>query len=237
MGTNERGGSPGFVRLLKNDAGGVILVYPEYSGNRLYQTLGNLKTDPRAGLCFPDLENGDILYLTCTTEIAIGKTAAAILPRSNVVVIAKIIKARFVSQGLGFRGRPGEPSPYNPPVRYLASERRQANAQAQTDKFIYAKLVRKDILTPHIARLRFSITDPEAAGRWNPGQYVALAFEDELSQGYSHVRELHSRLSRVFLDLPFTFGMAHKTYHSRRQALEPNASKSRRLTDFEIDAR
>lgn len=37
--------------------------------------------------------------------------------------------------------------------------------------------------------LRFSISDPETAERWNPGQYVALAFEDELSAGYSHMRD------------------------------------------------
>ena len=46
MGTNHRGGSPGFVRVASNKPGpgGCTLVYPEFSGNRLYQTLGNLYT-------------------------------------------------------------------------------------------------------------------------------------------------------------------------------------------------
>lgn len=189
MGTNYRGGSPGFVRVLTNDASGTVLVYPEFSGNRLYQTLGNLKTNPRAGLVFPDLDNGDVLYVTCTTEIIIGKAAAAFLPRSNLAVKAKVSKAYFVRQGLNFRGRPGEPSPYNPPVRYLTSEHKQADVQAGSNKIAYAKMVRKDLLTPSIARIRFSISDPEAAGRWSSGQYVALAFEDELSAGYSHMRD------------------------------------------------
>lgn len=35
LGTNHRGGPPGFVRVAKNDAGGTVLVYPELSGNRL----------------------------------------------------------------------------------------------------------------------------------------------------------------------------------------------------------
>lgn len=190
MGTNYRGGSPGFVRLLTNDTScGTTLVYPEFSGNRLYQTLGNLKTNPLAGIIFPDFDSGDALYVTCTTEILVGKSAATLLPRSNLAVKAKVIKARFVRQGLGFRGRPGEPSPYNPPVRYLRGEHKQADAQANDDKIVYAKLLNKDLLTPSIARLRFSITDPEAAGRWSPGQYVALAFEDELSSGYSHMND------------------------------------------------
>lgn len=189
MGTNERGGSPGFVRLLRNDALETTLVFPEFSGNRLYQTLGNLKTNPLTGLLFPDFDTGDVLYATCTTEIVVGKAAAALLPRSNLAVKAKIIKARFVRQGLAFRGTSGEQSPYNPPVRYLSSEHRQADAQAIKDRVVYANLLQKDILTPTIARLRFGVTDPEAAGRWDPGQYVALAFEDELGAGYSHMRD------------------------------------------------
>ena len=189
MGTNDRGGSPGFVRLLRNDALETTLVFPEFSGNRLYQTLGNLKTNPLAGLLFPDFDTGDVLYATCTTEVVVGKAAAALLPRSNLVVKAKLIKARFVRQGLAFRGTPGEQSPYNPPVRYLSSEHRQADVQVGKDQVVYANLLQKDILTPTIARLRFSVTDPKAAGRWDPGQYVALAFEDELSAGYSHMRD------------------------------------------------
>ena len=190
MSTNHRGGPPGFVRILfDHDSATSMVVWPEYSGNRFYQTLGNLQTTPRAGLVFPDFDTGDVLYLTCTTDIIIGKEAAALLPRSNLLVRAKIDAARFVRQGLAFRGRHGERSPYNPPVRFLASESNRYDAQASSDNMVYAKLIKKDVLTPTIARLRFSVSDPEAAGRWNPGQYVALAFEDELSAGYSHMRD------------------------------------------------
>lgn len=189
MSTNYRGGSPGFVRILANDLSGTTLVYPEFSGNRFYQTLGNLRTTPLAGIVFPDLDNGDVLYVTCITEIVVGKAAAALIARSNLAVKAKIVKAHFVRHSLPFRGRHGEPSPYNPPIRYLTSEGMQADAQANDDRTVYAKVLRKDILTPSIARFRFSISDPKAAGRWKPGQCVALAFEDELSAGYSHMRD------------------------------------------------
>lgn len=50
LGTNHRGGAPGFVRLLSNDDHSTEVVWAEYSGNRLYQTLGNLITTPAAGL-------------------------------------------------------------------------------------------------------------------------------------------------------------------------------------------
>ena len=189
MGTNHRGGSPGFVRVAKNDASGTVLVYPEYSGNRLYQTLGNLYTSPRAGLVFPDFDSGDALYLTTSTEVILGKDASAVLPRSNLVVKLHVSAARFVKNSLSFRANNLERSPYNPPVRYLPAEKALPDAQTSNSKAIYAKLLARDRLTPTIARFRFSISDPETSGRWTPGQYVALAFEDELSVGYSHMRD------------------------------------------------
>lgn len=188
LGTNHRGGPPGFVRVARNDTS-TVLVYPEFSGNRLYQTLGNLYTTPRAGLIFPDFDSGDALYVTTTTEILLGKEAATLLPRSNLVVKMHVSAARFVKNGLDFRGDHLERSPYNPPVRYLPAEKALPDAQTNNSKAVYAKIVARDRLTPTIARLRFSISDPEASGRWAPGQYVALAFEDELSVGYSHMRE------------------------------------------------
>ena len=189
MGTNHRGGTRGFVRVAKNDASGTVLVYPELSGNRLYQTLGNLYTTPRAGIIFPDFETGDALYLTTTTEIVLGKDAAAVLPRSNLVVKLHVSAARFVKNILSFRGDSLEASPYNPPVRYLPAEKALPDAQTRNSKSIYAKLLARDQLTTKIARFRFGISDLEASGSWRPGQYVALAFEDQLSRGYSHMRD------------------------------------------------
>ncbi|MCJ1430781.1 hypothetical protein MMC27_000131 [Xylographa pallens] len=189
MSTNYRGGSPGFVRVMSNSGDGVTLVYPEYSGNRFYQTLGNLQVSPKAGLVFPNFENGDVLYMTATTVILAGKDAAAIIPRSNLVVKILVQEARFIESGLSFRGMPGDRSPYNPAVRYLAAERGAAIPQGKGMYTVNAKLLKREALTPTIARFRFGISDPIAAGRWTVGQYVALSFENELSMGYSHMRD------------------------------------------------
>lgn len=189
MGTNHRGGPPGFVRIVKNDVSGTALAYPEYSGNRLYQTLGNLQTTPKAGLVFPDFGSGDVLYVTGTTEIVVGREAAALLPRSNPAVQLNIVAARYVLKGLSFRGALGEFSPYNPAVRFLESERALPDLQATDRDVSFAKLVKKDLLTPTIARFRFNMSGGKVTGQRKPGQYVALAFEDELGAGYSHMRE------------------------------------------------
>lgn len=194
MGTNYRGGPPGFVRVLVNDGSSTSLVFPEYSGNRLYQTLGNLQMTPKAGLVFPDFETQDVLYVTGTTEILIGEAAGNLLPRSNLVVKLSLTAARFVQRGLAFRGIPDEFSPYNPPVRFLPTEDNALHTEpAATNTTGYAQLVKIDTITPTIIRVRFKVSQPKAAAKWNPGQYVALSFEAELSAGYSHMRDSDPR--------------------------------------------
>ena len=76
----NRGGSLGLAHVAKNDASEAVLVYSELSGYRLYQALGNLYATPRVGLVFPNVDNGDFLYLTTTTKIVFGKDTAAVFP-------------------------------------------------------------------------------------------------------------------------------------------------------------
>lgn len=189
MDTNIRGGPPGFIRVLSNGTDGAVIVWPEYSGNRLYQTLGNLQTTPLAGLVVPDFDTGNVLYATGRTEIVIGELAATLMPGSNLAVKITLSAATFVQNGLAFRGDLGERSPYNPKVRYLSTEKAAAVPGVKDERRSFAKLIKKEILTPTIARLRFRISDTVAAINWKPGQFVTLSFAEELDEGYSHMRD------------------------------------------------
>ena len=62
---SHRGGPPGFVSV--DDAG--TLSWPDYAGNFLFNTLGNLVVDPRAGLLFVDFATGALLHLTGRAEV------------------------------------------------------------------------------------------------------------------------------------------------------------------------
>lgn len=61
---SHRGGPPGFVRI-----DGDVLTIPDYRGNRYFNTLGNLVSDPRAALMFVDFAHGDLLHLQGRAEI------------------------------------------------------------------------------------------------------------------------------------------------------------------------
>lgn len=56
---SHRGGQPGFLR-----AQGGALVVPDYPGNSMFCTLGNLAHDPRAGLVLIDFAGGRQLHLS-----------------------------------------------------------------------------------------------------------------------------------------------------------------------------
>jgi ferredoxin-NADP reductase len=190
MDTNNRGGAPGFVRILGNSIDeGVALVYPEYSGNRLLQTLGNLRSDPAIGITFPDFETGDVLYLTGRAVILIGPDAASVMPHAKVAVRIDIDAARLVQDGLFFRGRLLDPSPYNPPVRRLAREGAERNATMPDGRPVSvarASVIRRDRITPTLSRYAFRLSAPAS---WDAGQHVTMDFSADLDQGWSHMRD------------------------------------------------
>ncbi|KAF4963353.1 hypothetical protein FSARC_8640 [Fusarium sarcochroum] len=183
MDTNIRGGLPGFVRVMKNEAAQVVLIYLEYSGNRLYQSLGNLYVNPLMGIVVPNYDTGDALYLTGTTSILIGDQASSIIARTNLAIKIDVTDARFVKAGLPFRGRFIDYSPYSPPVRHLVSE--QSLDVAPSSSNLTATLVNREYLSPNIARFTFDLSSPRSV--WTPGQHITFDVYDHLYAGYKHM--------------------------------------------------
>ncbi|GJL73361.1 MAG: hypothetical protein NMNS01_25600 [Nitrosomonas sp.] len=62
---SHRGGKPGFVRIEDDQT----FIFPDFSGNNHFNTVGNIMMNPLAGLLFIDFKSGDLLYLTCTAKI------------------------------------------------------------------------------------------------------------------------------------------------------------------------
>lgn len=57
---SHRGGPRGFVEL----RGPRTLRIPDYNGNSMFNTFGNLELDPHIGLCIPDFEGGRLLHVS-----------------------------------------------------------------------------------------------------------------------------------------------------------------------------
>jgi predicted pyridoxine 5'-phosphate oxidase superfamily flavin-nucleotide-binding protein len=107
---SHRGGLPGFVRMQGEDT----VAFPDYVGNGMFQTLGNLLVDGRAGLLFPDFERGRTLQLTGRASVEFEPKGARRQPGAERMVNLRI--ERWVEQ-VGVRrlvSRLVERSPYNP---------------------------------------------------------------------------------------------------------------------------
>ncbi|NVK17254.1 MAG: pyridoxamine 5'-phosphate oxidase family protein [Methylocystaceae bacterium] len=62
---SHRGGERGFVKVIDEH----WLSFADYPGNRFFNTLGNIHTDPRIGLLFLDFDNHRTLHIKATAEI------------------------------------------------------------------------------------------------------------------------------------------------------------------------
>ncbi|MET7418685.1 pyridoxamine 5'-phosphate oxidase family protein [Dactylosporangium sp. NPDC005555] len=63
---SHRGGPPGFLR---SDGDGGELWWPDYPGNNMFNSLGNLAADPAAALLVPDFTTGRTLHLSGTATV------------------------------------------------------------------------------------------------------------------------------------------------------------------------
>ena len=77
-----KGGDPGFVRVVDERT----LAFPNYDGNGMYLTMGNLLANPHVGLLFLDFEGRRRLRLEGTASIADDDPLAAEDPEAQFVV-------------------------------------------------------------------------------------------------------------------------------------------------------
>lgn len=108
---SHRGGPPGFVRL---GADGRLWL-PDYSGNFMFNTLGNLLLEPRCALLWIDFASGDLLHLEARAELVWPEDYAEPAPPGAERMLAlspgrwRLRRARLP---LAFGA--AEPSPYLP---------------------------------------------------------------------------------------------------------------------------
>ncbi|HVY29950.1 MAG TPA: pyridoxamine 5'-phosphate oxidase family protein [Polyangiaceae bacterium] len=65
---SHRGGRPGFIRV-EQDSSGSTLVLPDFSGNNMFNSFGNLEVNPRAGLLALDFRCGAVLSLSGVANV------------------------------------------------------------------------------------------------------------------------------------------------------------------------
>ncbi|MFX4222671.1 MAG: pyridoxamine 5'-phosphate oxidase family protein [Thalassobaculum sp.] len=128
---SHRGGRPGFVKVTDDGA----LLWPDFSGNNFFNTLGNLAVDPRAGLLFADLQTGDLLHLTGMAEVIWEGPELETFRGAERLVRFKpdlVVRRQAV---LPIRFEPAEPSPALVATGTWAEAERTRGALAARDTY------------------------------------------------------------------------------------------------------
>jgi predicted pyridoxine 5'-phosphate oxidase superfamily flavin-nucleotide-binding protein len=110
---SHRGGLPGFLQV-SDDPHGTVLTMPDFAGNNLFNTLGNLSLHPRAGLLFVDFDSGDLLGLTTATEIVWDGPAVEAFAGAQRLLRFRIAHGWYAAQVLPLRWSAPEYSPHLP---------------------------------------------------------------------------------------------------------------------------
>ncbi|MFD1828375.1 pyridoxamine 5'-phosphate oxidase family protein [Streptomyces desertarenae] len=111
---SHRGGNPGFLQVLSPTR----LRWPDYTGNAMFLTLGNLLVNPRAGLVVPDYATGTTLHLTGTAQTVwdAGETEGAALAGTGRLVEFTVTGVAELPGTLPAGWSPPAASRFNPPV-------------------------------------------------------------------------------------------------------------------------
>jgi predicted pyridoxine 5'-phosphate oxidase superfamily flavin-nucleotide-binding protein len=115
---SHRGGNPGFVQVL----GPRRLVWPDYVGNSMYMTLGNLELAPACGLLFLDWEHGHTLQLTGQAHIDWDPAHAAAFPGAQRLIEFTADRVVHIEHASPLRWTFGDYFRHNPPTTTRALE-------------------------------------------------------------------------------------------------------------------
>jgi ferredoxin-NADP reductase/predicted pyridoxine 5'-phosphate oxidase superfamily flavin-nucleotide-binding protein len=165
---SHRGGAPGFVRI--DDAN--TLTTPDYSGNRFFNTIGNLIHDPRAGLLFIDFATGDLLYLAVRAEVVWDGAELAAFEGAERLVRFHIGEVRRTRGALPFRWSDVEFAPQF--ATRPASAVRQTAGSARASSWQKLKVARVVEETPSIRSFYFEAIDGAPLPPFKPGQFLPI---------------------------------------------------------------
>ena len=144
MDASHRGGEPGFLEALDDRR----LRFPDFAGNRHFNTIGNLELDPRIGLALLELATGSLLQLTGRARIDWHPSAAT--PEAEREVTIEIEEVVELPGAL--------------PLRWD-----EASGSART-----LRLLEKTRESADIVSFRFGARDGEPLPPFEAGQHLPL---------------------------------------------------------------
>ena len=177
---SHRGGRPGFVIVAHES----LLLFPDYPGNCMFNTLGNIQVNPRCGLLFVDFDTGDILQLTGEAETLWQPEHTCRFPGAERVLSFEVDETLHIEGALPLSWRfqdyspvfekferveAGEPAPEpSPPMRLKSLNLSLPKEVAHEGKTVTSGIFKQPV-EDRVMLLRLNLEGDGQADLWGHG--------------------------------------------------------------------
>jgi predicted pyridoxine 5'-phosphate oxidase superfamily flavin-nucleotide-binding protein len=106
----HRGGNPGFVRVLDESH----LEFPDYCGNNMFNTLGNILMNSSVGLLFVNFDQGSTIQLSGSASVQWNGKGLQSFAGAQRLIHFKVERVVETANATLLRWRLLDYSPFNP---------------------------------------------------------------------------------------------------------------------------
>jgi len=167
---SHRGGKPGFVRIEDKRT----FVFPDFSGNNHFNTVGNIVLNPKVGFLFIDFETGDLVYMTGEAEIIWGGPEVQAFTGAERLIRFRADKVIRVENSLPLRFDFGEFSPMLDHTGSWVQTAETLAAEKERNDYIPFEVfdVRRE--SDEISSFCLRRKDGKALASHRPGQFLPI---------------------------------------------------------------
>ena len=167
---SHRGGKPGFVRV-EDDR---TFVFPDFSGNFHFNTIGNILSNPKAGFLFVDFDTRDVVYMTGSADIVWDGEEVNAFAGAERLIRFRAEDVIRVEASLPLTFKFGEYSPVLEPTGSWQQAAEMIAADKERNTYVPFDVVdvtpESDVITSFYLRR----ADGKAPARHEPGQFLPI---------------------------------------------------------------
>lgn len=135
---SHRGGFPGFVKVINSST----IAFPDYSGNSMFNTLGNIHVNPQTGLIFVDFDGGSTLQITGKAKILWDREVVSLFLGAERVILIRVEHVLESSANSSMHWNFIDYSPYNPALKNAEAPHESEKIVPPLNEKIVQKMLR-----------------------------------------------------------------------------------------------
>ena len=167
---SHRGGRPGFVRVEDERS----FVFPDFSGNNHFNTVGNILINPRAGFLFVDFATRDLVYMTGAAEIVWDGEEVKAFAGAERLIRFRAEEVIRVEESPPLEFAFGDTSPM---LEHTGDWDRTAQtiaAERERNRYLTYEIASIEAESETIASFHLRRADGKAPASYEPGQFLPI---------------------------------------------------------------